>query len=89
MCRDSNSQPLEHKSPPITTRPGLRPFYLLTFTDKCQDQHLGMAGWSLLTPGDPGSNPALRNFLNKTCVNFIDKTKIKKKRQGEIVHLNV
>ena len=24
-CRDSNSQPLEHESPPITTRPGLPP----------------------------------------------------------------
>ena len=26
-CRDSNSQPLEHESPPITTRPGLPPYY--------------------------------------------------------------
>ena len=25
QCRDSNSQPLEHESPPITTRPGLPP----------------------------------------------------------------
>ena len=25
QCRDSNSQPLEHQSPPITTRPGLPP----------------------------------------------------------------
>ena len=25
QCRDSNSQPLEHESPPITTRPGLLP----------------------------------------------------------------
>ena len=25
QCQDSNSQPLEHKSPPITTRPGPRP----------------------------------------------------------------
>ena len=24
-CRDSNSRPLEHESPPITTRPGLKP----------------------------------------------------------------
>ena len=24
-CRDSNSQPLEHESPTITTRPGLPP----------------------------------------------------------------
>ena len=24
-CRDSNSRPLEHESPPITTRPGLPP----------------------------------------------------------------
>ena len=24
-CRDSNSQPLEHKSSPITARPGLSP----------------------------------------------------------------
>ena len=23
-CRDSNSRPLEHESPPITTRPGLK-----------------------------------------------------------------
>ena len=28
-CRDSNSRPLEHESPPITTRPGLPPTYLL------------------------------------------------------------
>ena len=25
QCRDSNSQPLEHESPAITTRPGLPP----------------------------------------------------------------
>ena len=25
-CRDSNPQPLEHESPPITTRPGLLKF---------------------------------------------------------------
>ena len=25
QCRDSNSRPLEHESPPITTRPGLLP----------------------------------------------------------------
>ena len=25
-CRDSNSWPLEHEPPPITTRPGLPPF---------------------------------------------------------------
>ena len=25
QCRDSNSRPLEHESPPITTRPGLPP----------------------------------------------------------------
>ena len=25
LCRDSNSQPLEYESPPITTRPGLLP----------------------------------------------------------------
>ena len=25
-CRDSNSQPSEHESPPITTRPGLSPY---------------------------------------------------------------
>ena len=28
-CQDSNSQPLEHESPPITTRPGLPPTFLL------------------------------------------------------------
>ena len=27
-CWDSNSQPLEHQSPPITTRPGLPPFQI-------------------------------------------------------------
>ena len=26
QCQDSNSQPLEHESPPITTRPGLPPY---------------------------------------------------------------
>ena len=26
-CRDSNSRPLEHESPPITTGPGLPPFH--------------------------------------------------------------
>ena len=31
-CRDSNSQPLEHESPPITTRPGLSPDDLLPKT---------------------------------------------------------
>ena len=33
-CQDSNSRPLEHESPPITTRPGLPPFVstLLAFT---------------------------------------------------------
>ena len=25
QCRDSNPRPLEHESPPITTRPGLPP----------------------------------------------------------------
>ena len=28
-CRDSNLRPLEHESPPITTRPGLPPFHNL------------------------------------------------------------
>ena len=28
LCRDSNSRPLEHESPPITTRPGLPPYDL-------------------------------------------------------------
>ena len=27
-CRDSNSRPLEHEPPPITTRPGLPPYSL-------------------------------------------------------------
>ena len=25
QCRDSNSQPLDHQSPPTTTRPGIDP----------------------------------------------------------------
>ena len=29
-CRDSNSRPLEHESPSITTRPGLLSVYLLS-----------------------------------------------------------
>ena len=36
-CQDSNSQPLEHESPPITTRPGL--FVLLSdFHRLCIDK---------------------------------------------------
>ena len=27
MCWDSNTRPLEHESPPMTTRPGLPPTY--------------------------------------------------------------
>ena len=27
MCQDSNSRPLEHESPTITTRPGLSPWF--------------------------------------------------------------
>ena len=30
-CRDSNPQPSEHESPPITTRPRLLPFHCLDF----------------------------------------------------------
>ena len=30
-CRDSNSQPLDNESPPITTRPGLPPLNLNIF----------------------------------------------------------
>ena len=30
-CQDSNSRPLEHDSPPITTRPGLPPLRLVFF----------------------------------------------------------
>ena len=34
LCQDSNSQPSEHESPPITTRPELLPyiFNVLTIT---------------------------------------------------------
>ena len=32
-CRDSNSRPSEHKSAPITTRPGLPPDTLSVFTN--------------------------------------------------------
>ena len=38
-CRDSNSQPLEHESPPITTWPGLPPFQknvFYTFNENSQ-----------------------------------------------------
>ena len=31
-CRDLNPHPLEHKSPPITTRPGIPPKVYLIFT---------------------------------------------------------
>ena len=34
QCQDSNSQRLEHKSPPITTRPGLPPLVERMFTFK-------------------------------------------------------
>ena len=37
-CRDSNSQPLASESPPITTRPGLPPFLMSSFTfQNCQN----------------------------------------------------
>ena len=35
-CRDSNSQPLEHESPPITTRPGLNHTVTLKWTHKSE-----------------------------------------------------
>ena len=40
QCWDWNSQPLEHESPPITTRPGLPPNYsqivcVESFADNC------------------------------------------------------
>ena len=31
QCWDSNPRPLEHESPPITTRPGLPPKLFITF----------------------------------------------------------
>ena len=34
LCRDLNSQPLEHESPPITTRPGLRPLMFFLYFRK-------------------------------------------------------
>ena len=38
-CRDSNPQPLEHKSPPITTRPGLMHFRInLYFEDRLMNK---------------------------------------------------
>ena len=30
-CRDSNPRPLEHESPPITTRPGLPPSFIYSY----------------------------------------------------------
>ena len=33
-CRDSNPRPLARESPPITTRPGLPPIFLLTLLTK-------------------------------------------------------
>ena len=35
-CKDSNSQPLEHESPPITTRQGLPPNGFFLGSDVCQ-----------------------------------------------------
>ena len=32
QCRDSNTWPLEHESPPLTTRPGLSPMCLFFFS---------------------------------------------------------
>ena len=36
QCKDSNSQPLEHESPPITTRQGLPPNGFFLGSDVCQ-----------------------------------------------------
>ena len=37
-CRDSNSRPLEHESPPITTRPGLTPKLYVNFVIKLESK---------------------------------------------------
>ena len=42
-CQDSNPQPFEHESPPITTRPGL-----LTSTKNCYLKYKGRAGLSMI-----------------------------------------
>ena len=34
MCWDSNPRPLEHESPPITTRPGLPPWLLMSLEEQ-------------------------------------------------------
>ena len=55
-CRDSNSQPWEHESPPITTRPWLPPtstyvYIILIWTDVVRHSTKGCVDLLLYLPG--------------------------------------
>ena len=64
-CWDSNLQPLEHESPPITTRPGLPPYGAVFVAQLVEQLHLRFKSshW---------------HFLFSVSVNCIEKTKIQR-----------
>ena len=78
-CRDLNPRPLEHDSPPITTRPGLPPIMV----DVWEVVVTQLPEQLLLTLEVCSSNQATRKIFKWTCLLLtVQQTKIKKKRPG-------
>ena len=78
-CRDLNLRPLEHDSPPITTRPGLPPILV----DVWEVVVTQLPEQLLLTLEVCSSNQATRKIFKWTCLLLtVQQTKIKKKRPG-------
>ena len=66
-CWDSNSWPLEHESPPITTRPGLLPLVLgVKFHKRCSRCSLSCSIWKSLNLSRKASNA---NFMFQGWLN--------------------
>ena len=93
---DSNSWPHEHESPPLTTRPGLRPYVIAAngsvdvegscswLNDPCaMGSGCGSAGKAVVSDnrGPRVNSRHWRSFYwTLSSVSCVDKTKIKKKR---------
>ena len=67
QCQDSNSQPLEHEPPPITTIPGLPPLQTCPTTDQLWVLVLFGQLWSWSFVVKWGSNQASQILLYNDC----------------------
>ena len=67
QCQDSNSQPLEHEPPPITTIPGLPPLQTCPTTDQLWVPVLFGQLWSWSFVVKWGSNQASQILLYNDC----------------------